>query len=482
MKRLALITASMLVKAVLNFAALIVFARILTPGEYGIYSLILTLVLLVDSFAFSWLRTSYTRFFTEADAAKHRANISHILYMYLGISAVCVVLAAFGSFIYPIPGMAPWLWLVVGGMMVGEGLFNLQLSHANNARREKRFLAISALKSLSGLSLGWLLVTQGYGVAGILVAQLLAYILTALPLLKVRHNIKRYLVWQPDATVAKLLLVFGLPLAVMGVLESTITAAHRSMVFHLLGPESLGVYAVSNDLVQKVLIFIMLTLNTAMLPVIIKALETGGPTAAQNKLRESATLLAGVALPAALGMSLFATQICDVLLGAQYRDTASVLLPWFILAALAKCSVSYYLAHAFYLTKSNRKLIPPMLAVTGLSMLACYFGILQFGIYGALAAIILTWVVYATVVAYMGRRQFAMPAPWAEWSRILTATLVMGIAVFPLRNLHGLPALIAAGAVGGTLYAALLLALNVAGSRKHLTQLKTRFTSKLKAR
>lgn len=466
MKRLALIGLSMFVKAGLNFAALIIFARILTPAEYGVYSLVMTLVMLADAFAFMWLRQSYTRFFAETDRKRHQANISHILLMYIGLSVACIVLASFGGLVYPVAGLSPALWVVVGGMMVGEGLFNLQLAHANNGRREKRFLALSAIKALSALGLGWWMVTLGYGISGILLAQLAAYILTAAPLLAAGKRIRQYLIWRPETTVVKFLLSFGLPLAVMGTLESTITAAQRNLVFHMLGAESLGVYSVSSDLVQKILIFLMLTLNVAMLPVVVKALETSGAEAARRKLKENAVVLFGMAVPAAVGMGLLAPQICEVFLGSQYRDTASVLLPWFILSALAKCAVSYYLVLSFYLTKSNSKLILPMVGVTILSIASCYFGIQQFGIYGALGVNILTWVVYAVLVWWLGRSRFALPAPWGDWSRITVAAAVMALAIWPFHAMHGIVGLGLSAIVGGTVYLALVILFNVSNCRQ----------------
>ncbi|MFL9827998.1 lipopolysaccharide biosynthesis protein [Rhodoplanes sp. SY1] len=465
MKRGALMSISMLIKAMLNLAALVVFTRILTPQEYGTYSLVITLVLLADAMLFTWLRFGYTRYFSTEYGPRYVKNviILSIISAFLCLAIVCAL--RFGEELLPRAWAIGSLWFVVGAVMVGEGIFNLQLVDANNRRREADFLSLSLVKSFGSLFAGWTLVAFGLGVEGVLLGQLVGYGLSILLLLRRLCHFSVGSLLTPDFALMKALLVIGLPMAAMQVLEMIINLGTRTSLITILGSEALSVYTIANDIVQKLIVFLMLTLNTASLPMVVKALESEGDEAARRSLSRNAAILFGLTIPASVGMVLLAPQLTQVLVGEAFRAPVLSILPWFVLIALPKGAVSFYLAHSFYLAKTSHRMIKPMLAITVVGLVIFHIGVTLFGMIGAIGTMISIWSVYGLVVGLRGRREFVLPLPFLEFARALAGTAVMVAAVWPFRAWPGFVGLFGGATVGVAVYALVAIALDLAGTR-----------------
>jgi O-antigen/teichoic acid export membrane protein len=177
-------------------------------------------------------------------------------------------------------------------------------------------------------------------------------------------------------------------------------------------------------------------------------------------------LLLVVGLPAALGLVLLAPNMVRVMLGAPFREAATALVPWIAVATLIASLRFHYLDLAFHLGKRTLRQMAIM-AIAGLTnLLLNLWWIPLFGMLGAAYATLVTYVLAFVLAWWLGRGSFPLPAPPpAQLLRISVAVVGMGLALWPLRDLDGPVQLLLQVAIGIVVYAACLLALDVAGSR-----------------
>src|ERR1700741_801443 len=103
MKRMFLIGLSLGIKAVLNFAGVVLYSHLLTPAEYGIYAFILTIILVSDALMFMSLRYSFIRFHARPDPAEAYHYLGHILMIYGGLATAALLVSMAGGFINLMP-------------------------------------------------------------------------------------------------------------------------------------------------------------------------------------------------------------------------------------------------------------------------------------------------------------------------------------------------------------------------------------------
>jgi O-antigen/teichoic acid export membrane protein len=270
------------------------------------------------------------------------------------------------------------------------------------------------------------------------------------------------------------LLAYGLPLTVTFALNFIVHSSDRILLGWLLGYEAAGTYAAGYDLTQMSLTLLMMVVNLAAYPQIVRSLETEGQEAAQKRLRESGLLLLAVALPAAAGLAICAPNIAGVALGPAFRETGADLLPWIALATLIAGVKSYYFDLGFQLGRYTVGQVWVVLAAASINLALNLWLIPVLGLMGS---------VYATVVAYgvglclswlMGRRVFPVPAFPAESVKVILAVVVMASVLWSTRSLHGWP-MLSLQIASFIVYSVVLLVTNFCGIWDPLTtQLRNR--------
>jgi len=347
-----------------------------------------------------------------------------------------------------------------------QAWFELNLEMVRTRLAALRYLIVSMVKAILALGLGVLLILLGLSAYGPLLGLAVGMVFAVLALTRREwHGVR---IGKTDPQLLRALLNYGLPLTATSALAFVINSSDRLLIGWRLGADAAGLYAAGYDLTQQSLVVLMMMVNLASYPIIVRALEHEGVEACQQQLKRSLLLLLAVALPAATGMAVLAPSIAGTLLPPSFREAATQVIPWIALANLFSGVKSYYLDFSFQLGSCTLGQVWVTLAAAILNLALTLWWLPQLGVLGA---------AYATVAAYAlafglswitGGSIFPMPSCPADVPKLFVATGGMAAVLWPTLALHGKVALVGQLALGAGIYGLLLVILDVGGARSRI--------------
>jgi O-antigen/teichoic acid export membrane protein len=220
----------------------------------------------------------------------------------------------------------------------------------------------------------------------------------------------------------------------------------------------------------------------AFFPLAVMILAKQGSAAVRAHLGECAELLFSITLPACLGFAIIAPHIANVVLGDEFRATATAIMPVIAVAVVFQILTQQYLHVSFLLSGRNAFYLINTVSIIAINIVLSYVLIESFGVLGAAWARLGADACGFVCALILSRRAFAIPLPMGRMALTMIAGLAMALLVGALdRNLH-LPDLMAClilAAAGLASYAALCWAFDISRFRAHSKTGLTFFRSRL---
>jgi O-antigen/teichoic acid export membrane protein len=460
LKHSAQYTLSLGLSGLVNFLAIAIYTRLLSPDEYGRYILVVAGVGLFNVIFFQWLSLALFRFL-PANMESPRQLLSTVL---AGFSALALLTGGLGlllCWLWPDPTWKGLILLAVPLLWM-RAFFDLVLSLSNIKLLAMRYGLMKGFQALIALAVGVMLILWGLGAYGPLTGLLLGMLLSIILWGREEWMGLSFKISQPLLTE---ILRYGLPLSFTFALGFVVSSSDRFLIAWFLGEAPAGLYSAAYDLGQQSLTLLMTVVNLAAYPLAVRALEQKEGESLQEHLRQNGTLLMVIAFPAAVGLAVLAPNVSAVLLGASFREDAAHLLPWVSLAILFAGMRSYHFDLAFQLGKHTMGQVWVVGAAALLNIILNIWWIPSYGLMGAAYATFAAYLLAFLLSAILGRRSFAIPIPYSDGFKIAMASLFMGLALWLSLEYQGLYALITQVLLGGVVYLILLGLLNVEGSR-----------------
>ncbi|MEO8451462.1 MAG: polysaccharide biosynthesis C-terminal domain-containing protein [Gemmatimonadota bacterium] len=450
------------VPSLVNFAALSVYSRLLAPGEYGRFALVVAATGLVNGVAFQWIRSGARRYAAAFpnDLPAFRATLARLYAAVLG----AVAIGCFAGILVAPEGWKPIVGVGACFLAVqawAELSLELTLARSDARRYGTLLLSRSVTAALIGGGLAW----AGWGAIGVLVGGIAGFL--AIGALSLVNEWRGTLWASRKEGMAGHLIRYGAPLAWAFGLQFILDQSDRFLLGMFRGTAEVGRYAVAYDLTQQSLTTLMMIVNLSMVPLIFRVLEQQGATEARAALARQGALLMAVALPAAVALAILAPNVAGVLLGANYRTAADGLIPVVAAAGLVGGLKVYYFDLGFQLGKATRFQLVISAVSAGLNVILNVIWIPRWGAKGAAYATLASLCIGALLSFIGSRAVFSVPIPAQQWFRILVAVAAMSGALLLLRANEGVVALVVQVVVGGLVFVGAAYTLNVAGARKH---------------
>jgi O-antigen/teichoic acid export membrane protein len=455
-----------IVQGVVGLLTIVVFTRLLTPEQYGLYALGWSAMTLVHTVGFTWLEAAMARFFAAEQTTGRLAD--HFRTLYRGFFVMAVVFA-------PLAAIGVWLWpasaplkMAVGaglGAIIGRCLLKLVQERRRAAGEVVSASAIDVGQTAGGFALGALFAVLGLGGAAPLIGAGLAALLCLPPSLPKELTFLNG--GHFDAERLKRYAAYGLPISASLVLALALATTDRFLIAAFLDAKSVGAYHAAYSLANRTLDVIFLWLGAAGGPALVMALERGGRKSLEDAAREQASTLLLIALPAAAGLALVARPLSDVLVGESLREAASQVTPWIAVGGFFAGVTTYYFHQAFTLARQTKLLLLamafPAIANVGLNLIL----VPRYGVIGAAWATAISYAFGAFASWTLGRRAGSLPIPWETLGKCGLATALMTLAVLTIPTVGGLVETAAKATVGLTVYALAACMLDAAGVRTH---------------
>lgn len=395
----------------LSLILLPVYARFLTPSDYGItnamstFGSILTLVCGLG-FGAAVMRT----YFDQKNPARLQEHISSAWLANqvwaLAVTAILLVAAPFvGPAIYKSIPYSPYFYItILTTLFANVGLVPLSLLKVEE--RPGLFVSIGVFRTLLGACLTLLLVVVlRRGALGTLVANLAAAaILATVYTVIMRKWLTRRFVAGDVWAVARI----GLPLVPHTLVGWILTLGDRILIERYVGLASLGIYSMGYQFGQ-LLEYAVDAGARAIPPIFFRLAERG-----QRRQLEEMTLL-GIALVllTGTGLTLFLPEIIQLLVGDRYAGAAGISV-WIIAAGVLKGM--YVLATTWVFFKKQTVLLPLYSGLAAAVNLALNLVLIpRFGIHGAAGATVASYALLFITVYRFSQRLF--PIVWG-WSRL----------------------------------------------------------------
>lgn len=443
----------------LSFVAIPIFTRLFTPGEYGIYSLIATTIMLGSPLFFMWLVSSIVRYYPEYEQRGELdvfystavRRFPHFLALFL------LVVLPLTIFVIPVGRYRLAISLGVAVFAL-HTLFRVFLSMLRARQMSSSYAMLLIMVQFGRYIVGAALVAWfGFGVDGPFWGWLGA-LMVALPveLLALRLH-KRVSFKKHSRTLEMDFVRFGVPMIFVTIMAEILTAADRYMVQIIKGSYQVGLYSVVYNLVSSLEQVMASIIMLGATPVIMKVFEREGEEATVTLISKLTRYFLILLFPVVLAVWVLQTRVISVIASPKYMPATAAVLP--LVFGIFLNNLYWLPGLSFQIKKRTQAWLVPTCVAAGLNIGLNLLLIPRYGFEGAAWATLISYVVCFVLVTAMSRRYMRWDFPWLDALKVLLASGVMAGVIFALdrvvfRGWEGL-ALIA---VAGTLvYAACLL-------------------------
>jgi O-antigen/teichoic acid export membrane protein len=465
------------VQGLVGLFSIVVFTRVLSPQDYGIYALSFSAMSLAQTGLFVWLEAAMARFYVREDEAGQLP--AHFATIYRGFAVLAVGFPALAI-------AALWFWPMPMPLKlaVGAGLATIPIRSLLKLSQERRRAAgdvrgaalLDMIQTAGGFGIGALLAWMGFGGASPLVG--IAAVAAVLLIWVLPSDLARVRGGRFEPERARLYASYGLPVALSLILSLTLANTDRFLIAGFLNVTSVGVYQAGYSLANRTLDVMFIWLGMAGGPAAIAALERGGKQALNDIAREQSAFMIALTLPAAVGVAMTARPLADIMVGQGLRAGAAQVTPWIAAAAFFAGINTHYFHTAFTLARRTKRLLVVIAIPAVLNLVLNLVLIPRFGLLGALWATLISYLLGVVVSVSLGRAVLPLPIPWGTLARTAAAAAAMASVIRLLPSPGGIVELASKAVVGGAVYAALAFALDICGARTHSSRLVQAFRAR----
>lgn len=451
---------------VINLAVLFLYTRLLSPEQYGIYTLVLAGVEFSNVLLFQWIRYGFLRFYPVFEKQNKIQFISTVTFTYIGLFVITGLLGFLIWSIGPIKDVPFGIWFIGIILLWVLAGYEITLDLKRSQLRPKQYAQMTILKALIVIVLGGTLACLGWGAWGALIGLLTGLGLAAILFGK---NEFRYIhIYNFDRKVSRQIFSYGLPLTPTFALNFVIHGSDRILLGMIIGAEAAGFYAVGYEFAQKSLGILMTVVNLAAFPLAVRSLEFKNREAANQQIAQNLTALLAIALPGAAILIILAPNLSDLFLGNAYRESASILIPWVTLGVLFSGIEANYCDLAFQLSRHTFGRVWVMLTASIVNVGLNIWLIPRIGFLGAAYSTAIAYGIAMLLSLWLGRKYFTLPFPMVETTKIFIAVTAMVVILLPLSSYQGKVALIIQLISGSLIYIIVFWILNILGLKNKI--------------
>ncbi len=445
---------------VMGLLSVLVFTRLLSPDEYGIYAMVLSGVSICSAVLFQWLSLGLGRLYAM-DGINADRLLSTLACGFFLTAGIALGFWAAVYYFFEDPIWMPWL-VFLPPLVISYSWFEINLRMANASLKPGLYGGMTFAKAGLGLFIG-LLLYRSWGLGGVFGGLILSAIIT--PLFWMRNTWRRLRVDLFDAVLFRRFLSYGMPLAVTVSLTLVVDVSDRFIIAAFLGEKQAGLYSASYDLVVQTMGFVVAAFYLAAFPVLIQDAEAGNIDKIRVGLRQYGTLLLATCLPMLIIFVALSDNIAREIFGQPFRESATQLIPIIAFGILVGSFKIHFIDLMFQLKQKTADQIWPALLTALSNIILNIQWIPVYGLKGAAYATLTAFSMGLIASLVMANRILKLPHPGYDILKVLLAGACMYSLLLFLECYVGLGALLLQISAGLFIYFALLVALDTAEIR-----------------
>lgn len=311
----------------LGILMLPIYTRYLSPGDYGIVSLLVVATELVSLFFSFQLIQSLFRFYFRVDDERQRKRIvSTTVVAALALKALAAttvwLLDAELAAVF-LSDASLNLFLALFGITVfTNALTELPIQYLRALDRPKAFVAVSLLRLLAQLTLNIIfVVVLSKGVLGVIYSSLLSGLLVGVPMMA--WTLRRTGLGF-DLGYFRQIAVYSWPLILTGFIGLYMGSAPRVYLSHSVGLHEVGLFALALQLASAIDVFFAAPFNQSMGPLRFQIVRQSD---GRELFRRAFGILAFGLAASLLGAAIFAEEFVEIMAGPAFWPAATLVAP-----------------------------------------------------------------------------------------------------------------------------------------------------------
>jgi len=324
-----------IVNSLLGLAFFMVFARMVSKAEMGVYGaafLVFSLLAIIGNLGLSFAATRFPPYYHgRHDAENVLASSKRILVLTLALSTALLAASYpftdfLSTLLFNTPSNSPLLKLVVAASAIS--VVGLTLDGLLRGLQKYASLAILRVASQVlrvAVSIGLLLL--GFSVAAVFIGWISFYAalaaLAALLAVKTLRELKKHSSSNPvdEPTIPfKALLTFSLPMMAYRLVTYLSNTVDQYIVLGYLGTKPLGVYTVVITASSSIILILIAPLTSTLIPSMSETYGKAGGEKLAEAFKLTTRYVSLIFIPACLGFTALTPLIIEILAGPTYAE------------------------------------------------------------------------------------------------------------------------------------------------------------------
>ncbi|MDI6841080.1 MAG: polysaccharide biosynthesis C-terminal domain-containing protein [bacterium] len=449
------------IPALVTFVSIAIFTRLLSPEEYGLYTLVIITISIVSTLAFRWLEDAVLRYFEEhEESASLPLLLSTVILTFLPI----VLIISAGWFtsvlVFKFKPHLTILLLVGTITLFMQAGYSLILTINRAARNAHKYTYYAVIQSICTLLIAWYLIySLHWNATAILLATAIAS--GVVFLYEIIYFVKRYQIKLSlfSFQLVRNLAIYGFPLIGVSIGMLVLASIDRYMIQYFKGAIEVGVYSAGYRIADSGTNIIYMMVMLPGVPVIYQTYEQKGKLETVQLLEKLIEINIAIMLPIFCGVFMLSKDVIKVLLGGSFQG-ASYVLTW-VTGGCFCFALAQYFYKPLELKKTTKYVLYLILGAATLNIIFNFILIPKLGGRGAAISTFLAYTVCLLGAWLLGNRTFNLRIRWNRvWKLVISAIGMMFVLMLVLPNWQpGISRLVLKVIIGVVSYVTLLIIL-----------------------
>lgn len=402
-----------------------IYTRYLSPEEYGLFSLILIGIMLIDLFAEMGVPSALFRFLYDCTDQKQKNELlstTYLFVMFISLLTIGLILLLKDYFIinfFPNPQYQLCFYFAVF-VAVLEPQHVIAFHYFRAEGQVKKYCIFNFLRTFLLFTVAWFCLTVlGYGILSPFIARIISSVPTFVYLtfsLIIQHGVRF------SFPKLKEMFSFGFPFFIVGLLGVIMSSIDKPILLKYMSLADVGIYSVAFRVASGVKFLIFNAFSLGWSPVVMDISKQDNSKEIFAKFLTYYLLAAGFVV---LGVSLFAKDILTILVAPKFIGAYTVI-PLLCLAHLFY-GIHSNLEVGIFIKKKSRYYLPILGGSSVTYIILNFLFIPKLGFIGAGLANALSFLVIPLSTFLIGRKMYKINY---EYSRIIKIFATLFLTYF----------------------------------------------------
>lgn len=409
-------------RSLLEFFLLPIYARFITPAEFGMLDILLLFTMIGGVAAMMELGNAVFRFYFDNDSPRYRKSVITTAIFAMFINGAMI----FGLFIFlsryfsvALFGSAGqgYLFIMAGAYIFLNTMITIPVNLLRVKNQPIKFATVSCAQiavSLAGI--GLFVVIMKWGVAGVLAAK----IISTLPALVVCfYFLKEDISLTFDTKLLKNMLKFSIPLIPAGIAIWGINGLNRVFMLKYLDFSQIGLFSVAS----KFVVIITLSVIAFQLAWPHFSLSNMNSPDSAELFSKIFNIFAAGGIWLVMGVTLFSEFLIRFAMTPEYLPAAGAVLP--LALGMFLYGLFYFFSTGSVFTKTTARVVPPIALAIFVNIVLNPILTPRYGFIGAAWVTTFSYLVMSASMMYSNRKYKYIVFDYGKLGRLAVIAISM---------------------------------------------------------